>query len=60
MLAIYCRISGKKGQGEDTSIDIQKEKGIAFAKKIHQPYKIFTDICMSGACDDIEDRPDFA
>jgi hypothetical protein len=31
MLAVYCRISGKKGDDKDTSIATQKEEGTKLA-----------------------------
>jgi len=60
MLGIYTRISGNKEDGKDTSIEIQTELGIAFAKRMGLPYKVYTDIGISGAKDEIEDRPEFA
>jgi DNA invertase Pin-like site-specific DNA recombinase len=60
MIGIYTRISGNKEDGKDTSIEIQTELGIAFAKRIGLPYKVYTDIGISGAKDEIEDRPEFA
>lgn len=60
MLGIYARISGNKEDGKDTSIEIQTELGIAFAKQKGLPYKVYTDIGISGAKDEIEDRPEFA
>lgn len=59
MLGIYTRISGNKEDGKDTSIEIQSELGIAFAKRIGLSYKVYTDIGISGAKDEIEDRPEF-
>jgi site-specific DNA recombinase len=60
MLGIYCRISGKKAEGKDVSIEDQEAQGIKFAKKNNLPYKVYKDIGISGAKDEIEDRPDFA
>lgn len=60
MLGIYTRISGIKEDGKDTSIQIQKEMGITFAKSIGTEYKVYSDIGISGAKDEIEDRPEFA
>ncbi len=60
MIGIYTRISGNKEDGKDTSIEIQSELGIAFAKRISLPYKLYSDIGISGAKDEIEDRPEFA
>lgn len=60
MLAIYCRISGNKAEGKDTSIEIQQAEGIKVAIRLGLKYKIYTDIGISGAKDEIEDRPEFA
>ncbi len=60
MVAIYCRISGKKADNRDVSIEDQEEQGLKFAKKLNLPIKIYKDIGISGAKDEIEDRPDFA
>lgn len=60
MLGIYTRISGNKEEGKDTSIEIQTELGIGFAKRIVTEYKVYSDIGISGAKDEIEDRPEFA
>lgn len=60
MLGIYTRISGNKEEGKDTSIEIQTEKGVSVARMLGLSYKVYTDIGISGAKDEIEDRPAFA
>jgi site-specific DNA recombinase len=60
MLGIYTRISGKKEEGKDTSIEIQTIEGIKVAIKLGMNHKIYTDIGISGTKDVIEDRPAFA
>ncbi len=60
MIGIYCRISGKKAVGKDVSIEDQQAQGILFAKELGLPYKVYKDIGISGAKDEIEDRPQFA
>jgi DNA invertase Pin-like site-specific DNA recombinase len=60
MIAIYCRISGRKEDGKDTSIQTQKEKGIKFANSLGLKYRIFVDEGISGAKDEIEERPQFS
>ena len=60
MIGIYCRISGKKAMGKDVSIEDQEAQGIRFAKELNLQYKIYKDIGISGAKDEIEDRPQFA
>jgi site-specific DNA recombinase len=60
MLAIYCRISGKKEKDLDTSIDTQIEKGKALALRLGLDYELFIDEGISGTKDEIEDRPEFA
>lgn len=59
MVGIYCRISGNKEDDKDTSIDTQKEQGIAFANSLNQPYKVYYDIGVSGAIA-YEKRNDFS
>lgn len=59
MLAIYCRISKKKVEGTDVSIESQTKLGVEFAKKNNFQYKIFKDEGISGNNDDIKERPDF-
>jgi len=56
-VGIYCRISGNKEDDKDTSIDTQKELGIAFAAGLRLPYEIYYDIGKSGANE--EKRDDF-
>jgi len=58
MLAIYCRISGKKEEGKDISIYVQESKGIALAKKLNLTYKVFKDEGVSGTLP-IKERPAF-
>lgn len=60
MLAIYCRISKKKEEGQDKSIETQKKLGIQFATEKGWNYRVFVDEGISGANDDIEARPEFA
>jgi site-specific DNA recombinase len=60
MLAIYCRISGKKEEDLDTSIDTQIEKGKALALRLGLKYELFVDEGISGTKDEIEGRPQFA
>lgn len=59
MLAIYCRISKKKEEGIDTSIEVQKNMGLLFANKIDELYRVYKDEGISGQKDE-EDRPAFA
>lgn len=59
MVGIYCRRSNKEVE-KQVSIEVQKEKGIAFADKHGLEYKIYTDIGITGTKDEIEDRPQFA
>jgi DNA invertase Pin-like site-specific DNA recombinase len=58
MVGIYCRISGKKEEDKDTSIDTQIEEGIKFADSLKDEYIIYKDIGVSGKAE-IEDRDDF-
>ena len=58
MIAIYCRISGKKEEGTDVSISVQEAKGIALAKELNLDYEVFKDEGISGTLA-IEDRPSF-
>lgn len=60
MLAIYCRISGKKEEGKDTSIQTQKDEGVKFANSNGMDYEFYVDEGISGTKDEIEDRPEFA
>lgn len=57
-LGIYCRISRLK-DGNDLSIEDQKQKGIAKAKELNIPYEFYIDEGLSGASEKIEDRPEF-
>jgi site-specific DNA recombinase len=58
MLGIYCRISRLK-DGNDLSIEDQKQKGMAKAKELDMPYQFYIDEGISGASEKIEDRPEF-
>ena len=60
MLAIYCRTSKNKKEGQDKSIPTQRMLGIKFAEKNGLEYEIFVDEGISGTKDDIRDRPQFA
>lgn len=60
MVAIYCRISGKKAEGRDVSIEDQEAQGIAFANSKGLPYRIYKDVGISGAKNEVEERPMFA
>jgi site-specific DNA recombinase len=60
MLGIYTRISGKKADGKDTSIETQTQEGIKVALTLGMQYKIYIDKGISGTKDEIEDRPAFA
>ena len=51
MVGIYCRISGDKEEGKDTSIEYQEERGIAFANKMEMQYEVYKDINVSGKAD---------
>ncbi len=59
MIGIYCRRSNKEVE-KQVSIEVQKEKGVAFANKQGIEYRIYTDIGITGTKDEIEDRPQFA
>ncbi len=59
MLAIYCRISGKKGDDKDTSISTQKEEGTKLALSLGLKPVFFVDEGISGTKDDTN-RPGFA
>ena len=60
MIGIYCRISGKKVEDRDVSIEDQEAQGVAFAKKNNLKYRTYKDVGVSGAKNEIEDRPAFA
>jgi DNA invertase Pin-like site-specific DNA recombinase len=60
MLAIYCRISGKKGEDKDTSIATQKEEGTKLAISLGLKPVFFVDEGISGTKEEITDRPAFA
>lgn len=60
MLAIYCRISGKKAEGKDTSIDIQKLEGEKLAAKLGLKFRVYIDKGISGTKENVSDRPAFA
>jgi site-specific DNA recombinase len=57
-LGIYCRISRLK-DGNDLSIEDQKQKGEAKAKELGIPFEYYIDEGLSGASERIEDRPEF-
>lgn len=57
MLGIYCRISQDKEDGENKSIQNQKELGIDMANKLALPYAIYTDEGLSSTISDIHGRP---
>jgi site-specific DNA recombinase len=60
MLAIYCRTSKSKKEGQDQSIPSQKMLGVKFSEKKGWDYEFFVDEGISGTGDDIKDRPQFA
>jgi len=60
MLAIYCRTSKNKKEGQDKSIPTQKMLGVKFAQIKGWEYQFFVDEGISGTKDDIKDRPQFA
>ncbi len=60
MLAIYCRTSKTKKEGQDQSIPSQKMLGANFAEKQGWNYEFFVDEGISGTGEDIKDRPQFA
>jgi len=60
MLAIYCRTSKSKKEGQDRSIPTQKMLGAKFAQIKGWEYQFFVDEGISGTKDDIKDRPQFA
>ncbi len=60
MLAVYCRISGKKGDDKDTSIATQKEEGTKLAISLGLKPVFFVDEGISGTKEEIADRPAFA
>lgn len=60
MLAVYCRISGKKGDDKDTSIATQKEEGAKLALSLSLKPVFFVDEGISGTKEEITDRPAFA
>ena len=60
MLAIYCRISGKKNDGVDTSVKTQLQLGKELASKLSLPFDTFVDEGISGTKSEVGDRPEFA
>lgn len=60
MLGIYCRISKKKLEGVDTSIDTQLLNGKELALELGLPFQVYIDEGISGTKEEIEDRPEFA
>ena len=57
-LGIYCRISRIK-EGNDLSIEDQKQKGISKANELGISFELYIDEGLSGASEKIEDRPEF-
>lgn len=57
ILGIYCRNS--QDDGESRSIDNQKKIGIEKANELGYQHKLYIDRGLSGASDNIEDRPAF-
>ncbi len=60
MLGIYCRISKDKAEGKDRSINDQKKLGIEKAVSLNLKYKVYIDEGLSGALENIKDRPAFS
>ena len=60
ILAIYCRTSKNKKEGQDVSIPSQKKTGVEFAVKNGWDYRYFVDEGISGTKSDVEERPEFA
>jgi site-specific DNA recombinase len=60
MLAIYCRISGTKEEGKDTSIATQKEEGAKLASSLGLKPVFFVDEGISGTEEEVSKRPSFA
>lgn len=62
-VGIYCRISGDKEKGKDTSIESQERRGIAFANSLNNgmgmPYQLYYDIGKSGTTEKRDDFPKF-
>jgi site-specific DNA recombinase len=50
MIGIYCRTS--KARNYKYTIEVQKDKGIEFAKKENLPYKVYVDDGISGSKDE--------
>jgi DNA invertase Pin-like site-specific DNA recombinase len=50
MIGIYCRTS--KARNYKFTIEVQKDKGIEFAKKENLPYKMYVDDGISGSKDE--------
>ena len=59
MLGIYCRISGKKEEGKDRSIEDQKQLGIIKAKELGLEYQLFIDEGITAFDENAENRPAF-
>ncbi|MBC7523023.1 MAG: recombinase family protein [Flavobacterium sp.] len=57
-LGVYCRISRLK-DGNDLSIEDQKQKGIAKSDELNLPFELYIDEGLSGAAEKISDRPEF-
>ncbi len=60
MIALYCRKSKKVAEGTDKSIPTQIEEGKEFALKNGFDFNIYVDEGISGAKDEISERPEFA
>ena len=60
MLAVYCRISGKKNDGVDTSITTQLQLGEELADKLGLKFDTFVDEGISGTNSEVDVRPEFA
>lgn len=50
MIGIYCRTS--KARNYKFTIEVQKDKGIEFAKKENLPYQVYVDDGISGSKDE--------
>ena len=58
-LGIYCRNSKVKEDGKGRSISNQKHIGIKKASALKMQYELYVDEGISGASDEIKDRPEF-
>jgi site-specific DNA recombinase len=48
VIGIYTRVSTDSQASEGMSLEIQKDKGIKFAKSLHEDYRVFEDAGISG------------